>query len=327
VRAGDAQRTLKWAVNRFWGEVGCRQKGNDSTLRDLNRILDFFGDDIPIVDITDDRVAEGVLWRRSQKVHGREDAGEISPATVNRSFTKRLQAVFTRARLVWKCPLPNEPNWRQHFLKEPKERVRFVRSHEESLLDEAVRDDYKLVVEFARASGLRQSECLLLKAQVDLQGGLIQTVGKGDKPIDSHPITSEMRRILMEAMANPTDHVFTYVAQRDRGGIHARKCGDRVPITTSGLKTMWRRARRNKSGPSLPADFRFHDLRHDFATRLYRQTKDLQIVQKACNHADIKTTQRYAHILSEDVAAGMEKAARAFRKSHGKSHGTSRKRG
>ena len=38
------------------------------------------------------------------------------------------------------------------------------------------------------------------------------------------------------------------------------------------------------------------------ATKLLRQTKNLKMVQKALNHADLKTTARYAHVLDEDVA-------------------------
>jgi hypothetical protein len=53
-------------------------------------------------------------------------------------------------------------------------------------------------------------------------------------------------------------------------------------------------------------DFRFHDFRHDLATKLLRATGHLKTVQKALSHADIKTTTRYAHVLDEEVAAAME---------------------
>ena len=43
-------------------------------------------------------------------------------------------------------------------------------------------------------------------------------------------------------------------------------------------------------------DFRFHDFRHDFATKLLRETGNLKIVQRALNHAEIQSTARYAHV-------------------------------
>ena len=62
-------------------------------------------------------------------------------------------------------------------------------------------------------------------------------------------------------------------------------------------------------------DLRFHDLRHDFATKLLRTTGNLRLVQKALGHASIKTTERYAHVLDEEVAQAMERVAESRSKS------------
>lgn len=52
-----------------------------------------------------------------------------------------------------------------------------------------------------------------------------------------------------------------------------------------------------------------HTLRHTFATELYRETKNLRLVQKALGHASIQTTQIYTHIVDDEL----EEALRGFR--------------
>jgi len=39
-----------------------------------------------------------------------------------------------------------------------------------------------------------------------------------------------------------------------------------------------------------------HSLRHTFATRLYRKTGDLHLVQRALGHRQITTTEIYAKV-------------------------------
>jgi integrase len=64
-------------------------------------------------------------------------------------------------------------------------------------------------------------------------------------------------------------------------------------------------------------DFRFHDYRRDFGTKLLRDSGNLKLVQKAMNHRDIKSTLRYAHVLDEDVASAVEAVAKSREKSRG----------
>src|SRR4030088_1976071 len=87
--------------------------------------------------------------------------------------------------------------------------------------------------------------------------------------------------------------------------------GKRYPITYSGLKSAWKRLR----AVAGVSDFRFHDFRHDFATKLLRETRNLKLVQKALNHADIKTTTKYAHVVDDDLVAGLDAMQKSRRKS------------
>jgi integrase/recombinase XerD len=49
-----------------------------------------------------------------------------------------------------------------------------------------------------------------------------------------------------------------------------------------------------------------HMLRHTFATDLYRQTKNIRLVQKALGHASLQVTQIYTHIVDEELEAAMK---------------------
>jgi len=53
-------------------------------------------------------------------------------------------------------------------------------------------------------------------------------------------------------------------------------------------------------------NFRFHDLRHTFASRLAQQGVDPYTIQKLMGHKTFTTTQRYAHHYSESLRSGIK---------------------
>jgi integrase len=57
-------------------------------------------------------------------------------------------------------------------------------------------------------------------------------------------------------------------------------------------------------------NFRFHDTRHDYASQLVMSGVDLFTVKELLGHADIKMTQRYAHLAPDKLAAAVEVIAR-----------------
>jgi integrase len=311
--------TLDVASGRFWLEVAQHYERADETFRDLARLVEFLGPTTILTRINDERVAELVAHRRGQTKGGRkkDKAGNpvplVSNATVNRTTVQLLQAIFTRAERAWGVKFERKPNWRHHRLSEPQERVRELTGDEAKRIEAEIRDDYLPFFDFVRASGQRLDECLLRWSEVNWQARQIVKKGKGDRRIVI-PITTTIRRILWPLRGHHPEMVFTYVSVRTRKPRLIK--GRRYPITYSGVKTAWRRLR-EKAGVT---DFRFHDFRHDLATKLLRRTGNLKLVQKALNHADISTTTKYAHVMTDEVAEALELVQRSRTKSRSKAH-------
>jgi integrase len=295
----EAARTslrLDDVAGRFWEEHAQHLASASNIWILLGLLLDFFGKDKLLTEITDDDVARFVAWRRGHRV--REKGLPISAFTVNHSITM-LRRLFIRAKL-WGVRFDREPKWSKHLLKLPTERVRELSDDEADRLDAVMRDDYRPFFEFAHVTGWRLNECFLRWSEVSWTTREITKLGKGGKRI-TLKITPTIRGILWPLRGHHPDMVFTFVAQRAD-----RAKGERYPITYAGLESYWRRLRRRAG----VVGFRFHDYRHDFATKLLRITGNMRVVQKALHHASIKTTERYAHVLDSEVADAMEAVAK-----------------
>lgn len=80
---------------------------------------------------------------------------------------------------------------------------------------------------------------------------------------------------------------------------------DGKPMTN--IDSSWRTV----SAAAKLKDFRWHDLRHHFASRLVMSGVDLNTVRELLGHADLKMTLRYAHLAPEHKASAVAKLVRA----------------
>lgn len=312
LQQAETSLQIDHVAGRYWQEIGQYHAGADNTERDLARIVERMGKTKLLSEITDADVAALVAWRRGHRVvrsrkQRKEDAALIANATVNRSTTEVLKKLFTYATASG-VRFRRPPKWARHMLPEPPERIRELHEDEGERIDAATRADFEPFFAFARATGLRLRECVTLRwAEVNWTTRQIIKIGKGGKHVMT-PITTPVREILWPLRGHHPEFVFTYVAERTRGK-HIK--GERYPLTLSGTKTRWRRTRKAAG----VTGFRFHDFRHDFASKLLRETGNLKLVQRALNHADLKTTARYAHVLDDEVAAALERHQKSRTKS------------
>jgi integrase len=279
-------------------------KAGQEIERQLHRCLKFLGPDKRMADVTGDDIAKLVSWLSGRRKWQREKTALLSPATVNRTGVELLRRVYTRARKKWGAHFPNEPKWNDYRLDEPEERARELHSGEREAIELAIRPDgYADVIAFALATGFRMETCLLRWSEVNWRGRVVVKIGKGGKRNRTR-ITPAVEAILRPLIGHHPVFVFTYVARHTAGG---RIRGRRYPITREGLKIEWRHAR-DRSGVS---DLRFHDLRHDFGTRVQRACGNIKITQRALNHSRIESTLRYINVRDDEVAAALEAAQTA----------------
>jgi integrase len=183
------------AADRYWLEVGQHSKEADLE-ENIARLVDWIGPNTPMAEIHDDLLARLVARRRGESRRGNPKFGLVSAATVNRTVIQLLRRIVTRARTKWRIPLPDEPDWAGHMLKEPAERMRELRFDEEAAIETVERVDYRPARLFAQATGLRRRQVVRLTwSQVEWSAGIIRVIQKGDKP-HVVPITPEITDIL-----------------------------------------------------------------------------------------------------------------------------------
>ncbi|WP_222276403.1 tyrosine-type recombinase/integrase [Rhizobium leguminosarum] len=293
------------------------QPSAPDTFRMLERLIKSIGGTTLMSTISDAHVSGYIAGRRKETRWGKKKFKDkrpmtlVSPATINREVAV-LKRLFMRARRTWKILLANEPDWKSHRLSEANERVRELHQEEDAALFDAVRPDYQPWLEFALLTGMRLDETLIVWPEVNWFTRKIVTVGKGGKPVIVE-MSDTVAELLESLRGHHHRYVFTYVAKRTSKK-DDRVRGQRYPLTYEGCKTEWQRLRK-RSGVS---DLRFHDLRHDFATKLLRETGNLKLVSKALNHSDVSVTARYAHVIDSEIRDAMQAVANSRKKSRTK---------
>ena len=278
-------------------------------------------------DLSRKKLAEITPWLVEKWRAARLKSG-IQPATVNRDLVA-LKSCLSKAvewGLLEAHPLtPVKPSKVDHAPK-----VRFLDVDEEARLraaldarEERIRSerdsanawrrvrgyepladlralpfvDYlKPLVLVAINTGLRRGELFSLAwDHVDLERALLTVGGATAK-------SGWTRHVPLNAEASNTLEDWRSQAGEPAGLVFPGKDGRRL----TSIKTAWRVL---MTAAGIP-DFRFHDTRHHFASRLVMAGVDLNTVRELLGHSDIKMTLRYAHLAPEHKALAVSRLVR-----------------
>jgi integrase len=213
----------------------------------------------------------------------------ITPATVNREFAF-LRRVYNIA--IRDGQVESNPVAKLKALKEPSGRVRYLADEEEQQLMTVLptaedRDRVRVLLQ----TGFRRGEFLGLRwRDVDFKAGVL-TIPRSKNGETRHvPMTSEVRAILSRRV-RPLDSS-SLLFPNSEGHRDLR-------WATKTVQTALRAAQ--------IGGFRFHDLRHTFASRLAMEGVELMTIRELMGHKSMAMTLRYAHLSPGHRRAAIER--------------------
>jgi integrase len=242
------------------------------------------------------------LSKRLIRYLGNLFLNEVTPGVIEEYMNKRrfdgvgditihhelnlLRHAFSLAYKKWDL-IPKNPFEKIQLPKGDRKRIRYLKSDEEIRLDNALKGKgwLRSVVTIARETGLRLSNiCNLNWNQINLDNRFIEI----EKTKNGKPVWIPL-----------TDKAFEEITQLHKDHDPA---SDRVFIVDGKpIHRQWvGRAFRRLCQRAKIENFRFHDLRHDFCSRLVQAGQSLHVVAELAGHEDISSTQRYAHLCPEN---------------------------
>ncbi|MFC1624131.1 tyrosine-type recombinase/integrase [Candidatus Omnitrophota bacterium] len=202
----------------------------------------------------------------------------VAPSTVNRDLAT-IKTLFNKA-VEW-GKIGESPAKDVKFLPEPQGRVRYLKREEIQKLLSNCSKRLKPIIIVALFTGMRKGEILDLRWQnIDFIRGVIDLLDAKGRVKREVFMNDTVKKGLLEVRKHPDS---PYVFCNKEG----KPCHDIRKSFFTALK---------KSGI---LNFRFHDLRHTFASQLVISGVDINTVRELLGHKDIRMVLRYSH-LSED---------------------------
>jgi len=280
---GESYR-FKDLMAKYLDEYSAVNKAKTSHVRDKSLIAHLnktFGEQF-LTDITALMISEYKVMRRAEGA---------SPRTINYELTLMSHA-YNMAIREWEWVDDNPVK------KVKKERVhniieRWLSLDEEERLLKASPKWLQEIIIFAINTGLRQSELLNLRwSQINMFRRTMTITEQKNHGIDTLPLNETAMQVLREreteSSSNLEDYVFSNTLNNRRQN----------NVLLKGFYSALKKAEIK--------NFRFHDLRHTFATRLVQQGVGILEVQKLGRWKTTSMVMRYAHHNTETLRSAIE---------------------
>jgi integrase len=227
-------------------------------------------------------------------------AGGVSNATVNRTL-EVVRAVLRKAVHEWEWA---ERVPKVRMLPEPKRRVRFLTHEEADRLLVELPAHLAEMARFSLATGLRERNVTHLTwDQVDLErrhAFIHADQAKARKPI-AVPLNADALEVLRRQQGKHAARVFTYTPRSKKG----KPSPTPRPVDKANTKA-WREALKRAG----IADFRWHDLRHCWASWHVQSGTPLHVLQELGSWESVEMVRRYGHLTSDHLREHAERIAR-----------------
>lgn len=227
----------------------------------------------------------------------RQEQGK-QPPTINAEL-RLLRHMFNKA-MDWKKASTNPISRKVKLLKE-RERMWVLSDEEERRLFDAITSTPEAghiepMVICALYAGMRKKEIFTLrKDRVFFSSSYVLLEDTKNGETRKVPINSKVTSALRKAMRkNNSDYVFP---GKDGGPYKNMDNAWWHVIKEAGLE---------READDKLVRFRFHDLRHTFATRLGMNGYDISTVGEIIGHKDIKMTKKYSHPTPEHKMKAVE---------------------
>lgn len=143
---------------------------------------------------------------------------------------------------------------------------------------------------------MRKSEILNLKwIDIDFKRNLLYLIETKNGERRYVPINDTVKRTLIKVLKRP-ESPYVFCNESGKPYANVRTSFD-TALKRAGIK-----------------DFRFHDLRHTFASHLIMLGIDLRTVQVLMGHKTIEMTLRYSHLSPDHKSRAVEILSRSFSK-------------